>query len=125
MYFKSDETASAKDRTLFDMNTVMYDETFLDKEFLEAEGLSFSDAAHVIVAVFQSGPVKLEQLAMKTVIEHQIPVEDVPKELKFKAVMGMHDARDDIPQYINDQGRETFKILRTNFGFTDEDGLEN
>ena len=125
VYFKSDEAASAKARTLFDMNTVMYDETFLDKEFLEAEGLSFSDAAHVIVAVFQSGPVKLEQLAMKTVIEHQIPMEDVPKELQAKAVIGMHDARDDIPQCINDQGRETFQILRTNFGFTDEDGLEN
>ena len=35
VYFKSDEAASAKARTLFDMNTVRYHQTFLDKEFLD------------------------------------------------------------------------------------------
>eukprot|EP00092_Neocalanus_flemingeri_P002186 GFUD01002326.1.p1 GENE.GFUD01002326.1~~GFUD01002326.1.p1 ORF type:complete len:292 (-),score=86.97 GFUD01002326.1:45-920(-) len=124
VYFESDESSSAKARTRFDTNTVMYDESLLDKEFLEAEGLSFSDAAHAIVVVFQSGPQKLEYLAMKKVLEYQIPLEDVPKELQAKAVLGMHDASDDIPECINDQGTETFEILRTNFGFSD-DNIKN
>lgn len=124
VYFESDEIASAKARTLFDTNTVMYDESFLDKEFLEAEGLTYSDAAHVIVAAFQCAPQKLEHLAMKKVLEHEIPVEDIPKELQVKAVIGMHDVRDDIPNCINDQGRETFEILRSNFGLTDDINLD-
>jgi len=125
VYFRCDEIASAKARTLYDSNTVMYNEEFLDKDFLEEEGLRYSDAAHVIVAVFQSGPLKLEHLAMKTVLEHKIPLEDVPKELKVKAVTGMYDGVDDIPECINDQGRETFEILKSNFGFADDSIVED
>jgi len=125
VYFEEDEIESAKARTLFDTNTVMYDESFLDKDFLDDEGLSYSDAAHVIVAVFQSAPLKLEHLAMKKVLEHDISLEEVPKELKTKAVIGMHDVRDDIPENINDQGRETFEILRNNFGMRDEINSDN
>jgi len=125
IYFKSDEIASARARTLFDTNTVMYDESFLDKEFLETQGLSFSAAAHVIVAVFQSGPQKLEFLAMKKVLEYEISLIEVPKELQVKSAVGMHDPCDDIPDYINDQGRETFEILNSNFAVENDNVLED
>jgi len=121
VYFENDEIASNRARTLFDANTVMYNDSFLDKDTLEDEKLSYSDAAHVIVAVFQSSPLKLEQLAMKQVLEHEMPLNELPKELQTKAVIGMFDESDDIPDYVNDQGRETFEILRSNFGITDDE----
>jgi len=124
VYFSNDEIASDKARKLFDSNTVMYNDSFLDKESLEDENLTYSDAAHVIVAVFQSAPLKLEQLAMKQVLVHQMPLEELPKELQTKAVIGMFDLSDNIPDYVNDQGRETFEILRSNFGIQDEENID-
>jgi len=115
VYFQSDELSSAKARNLFDSNTVMYNDLFLDKEFLEAEGLTYSDAAHVICSVFQNSPQKLEFLAMKKVLEYKLSIEDIPQELQIKAVIGMHDLQDEIPNCVNDQGRETFDILKSNF----------
>jgi len=124
VYFQNDEIASDRARKLFDANTVMYNDSFLDKESLEDENLTYSDAAHVIVAVFQSSPLKLEHLAMKQVLEHQMPLEELPKALQTKAVIGMFDLSDNIPDYINDQGRETFEILRSNFGVTDDENAD-
>jgi len=124
VYFQNDEIASDRARKLFDANTVMYNDSFLDKESLEDENLTYSDAAHVIVAVFQSSPLKLEHLAMKQVLEHQMPLEELPKALQTKAVIGMFDLSDNIPDYINDQGRETFQILRSNFGVTDDENTD-
>ena len=95
----------------------------LDKEYLEDEDLSYSDAAHVIVAVFQSSPLKLEHLAMKQVLEHELPLDDLPEELQDKAEIGMFDESDDIPDYVNDQGRESFATLRSIFGITDEENI--
>jgi len=91
-----------------------------DKDFLEENGLGYSDAAHVIVALYQTGPMKLQHLAMKKVLEFQIPLDEVPKEVKTKAAVGMFDGTEDIPDYISDEGREHFEDLRREFGFTDE-----
>merc|ERR1719186_480779 len=91
-----------------------------DKDSLEENGLGYGDAAHVIVALYQTGPLKLEHLAMKKVLEYQIPLDEVPKEVKVKAAVGMFDGTEDIPDYISDEGRELFEDLRREFGFTDE-----
>jgi len=90
-----------------------------DKDFLEETGLGYSDAAHVIVSLHQTGPLKLEHLAMKKVLEYQIPLDEVPNEVKIKAAVGMFDGTEDIPDYISDEGREAYEDLRREFGFTD------
>jgi len=125
VYFENDEIASARARDLFDISTVMYRNSFLDKNSLEYEDLSYSDAAHVIVAVYQSSPLKLEHLAMKKVLEHEMPLDELPEELQDKAEIGMFDESDDIPDYINDQGREAFEILRRSFGITNEENIDD
>jgi len=95
----------------------LYDMDSLD--FLEEEGFGYSDAAHRIVAACQTGPLKLEHLAMKKVLEYQIPLDEVPKEVKVRVAVGMFDGTEDIPDYISNEGREAFEDLRREFGFTD------
>ena len=95
----------------------LYDLDSLD--FLEEEGFGYSDAAHRIVAACQTGPLKLEHLAMKKVLEYQIPLDEVPKEVKVRVAVGMFDGTEDIPDYISNEGREAFEDLRREFGFTD------
>ena len=41
----------------------MYNDYFLQPESLEDFGLTYSDALHIIVAVFQNQPLKMEFLA--------------------------------------------------------------
>ena len=96
----------------------MYYDSFLEKDFLDSNNLSFSDAAHVIVTVFQSSPLKLEHLAMKKVLEYDLPLSEVPTELEEKSTTGMFNLNDEIPDYINDEGKETYEILQKNYGFT-------
>jgi len=96
---------------LYDVYSNLYDRPDVELYF---------EAAHRIVAVFQTGPLKLEHLALKKVLEYQIPLDEVPKEVKVKAAVGMFDGTEDIPDYISDEGREHFEDLRREFGFTDE-----
>ena len=87
IYFANDETRSSRARSLYDSNTVMYNDNFLQPESLEDFGLTYTDALHIIVAVFQSQPLKLEFLAMKKVLELDLEVKpsDLPRELQVKA----------------------------------------
>ena len=56
-------------------------------ESLEDFGLTYSDALHIIVAVFQNQPLKMEFLAMKKVLELDLKVSptELPRELQVKA----------------------------------------
>ena len=78
-------------RGLYDSSFVEFNEEFFYKESLEKEGLGYSGAAHMIVAAFQTGPLKLEHLAMKAVLRHQIPLDDVPAEVRVKAVLDLEN----------------------------------
>ena len=59
----------------------------LSPESLEDFGLTYSDALHIIVAVFQNQPLKMEFLAMKKVLELDLKVSptELPRELQVKA----------------------------------------
>ena len=46
--------------------------------------LTYSDALHIIVAVFQSQPLSLKYLAMKKVLEYDLEVKDLPEVLQVK-----------------------------------------
>ena len=65
----------------------MYNDYFLQPESLEDFGLTYSDALHIIVAVFQNQPLKMEFLAMKKVLELEMEVSpsELPRELQVKA----------------------------------------
>lgn len=85
IFFENDECQAARARNLFDSNTVMYMDNFLEPESLEDHGLSFSDALHIIAAVFPAQPLTLEHLAMKKTLETRVPLNDIPRELIEKA----------------------------------------
>ena len=85
IYFENDECRAARARNLFDSNTVMYMDNFLEPESLEDHGLRFSDALHIIAAVFPAQPLKLEHLAMKKTLETKVPLDEIPRELQEKA----------------------------------------
>ena len=87
IYFANNETKSARARSLYDSNTVMYNDNFLQPESLDDFGLTYSDALHIIVAVFQNQPLKMEFLAMKKVLELDMEVSptELPRELQVKA----------------------------------------
>lgn len=85
IYFENDECQAARARNLFDSNTVMYMDNFLEPESLEDHGLRFSDALHIIAAVFPAQPLKLEHLAMKKTLETKVPLDEIPRELQEKA----------------------------------------
>ena len=70
---------------MYDSNTVMYNDNFLQPESLEDFGLTYSDALHIIVAVFQSQPLKMEFLAMKKVLADDLELKELPQGLKLKA----------------------------------------
>lgn len=115
IYFENDEGKSARARNLFDSNTVMYMDNFLEPESLEDHGLSFTDALHIIAAVFSNKPLKLEHLAMKKTLELKVSLEELPRELKEKAAKGMFITSDQVEDFIDEQGKETLEILKTNF----------
>jgi len=85
IYFENDEVKSARARNLYDSNTVMYMDNFLEPESLEDYGLSFSDALHIVAAVWGTKPLKLEHLAMKKTLELELPINEIPRELQQKA----------------------------------------
>ena len=68
IYFENDESKSGRARTLFDSNTVLYNDQFLERDYLEEHGLSYSDAVHVILAVFPAGPAQLQLTSMRAVL---------------------------------------------------------
>ena len=63
----------------------MYMDNFLEPESLEDYGLNYTDALHIIGAVFLNKPLKLEHLAMKKTLELKVSLDELPRELKEKA----------------------------------------
>ena len=96
VWFDNDEDTANSVQGLYDLSFVEFNDSLFDKEYLEKEGLGYSEVAHMIVLAFQTGPLKLEHLAMKKVLEYQIPLDEVPKELKVKDVVGIFDGNEDI-----------------------------
>jgi len=116
IYFENNETKSARARNLFDSNTVMYMDNFLEPETLEDYGLTFGDTLHIIQAVFPGNkPLRLGHIAMKKVLETQVSQEELPRGLQEKAAKGMFNSVDEVLEFLDDQGVETVEMLRKNF----------
>jgi len=114
VYFDNNDEISAKARAMYDESSWRYEDSFLDKGYLEQQSLRFSDAAHALVTVFQSSPLRLEHLAMKKVLEYGLPLTDLPRELESKSISGMYTLEDDVPDCLDEEGQDVYQMLQHN-----------
>ena len=87
IYFEYDEIKSFRARDLYDSFFVISNLKNHDPFFLESiSHLTYSDALHVILAVFQNKnkPLSMQFFAMKKVLELNLEVKDLPQELQVK-----------------------------------------
>eukprot|EP00092_Neocalanus_flemingeri_P043564 GFUD01048038.1.p1 GENE.GFUD01048038.1~~GFUD01048038.1.p1 ORF type:complete len:234 (+),score=85.69 GFUD01048038.1:91-702(+) len=89
----------------------------------EEINIGFSEVAHLIVEVHQTGPKKLEEISLKAVMHHYmpwdfLPLDDVPRVIQKKAIHGMYDVEDDTPDNISDEGKDMFEKMRKVFSNT-------
>jgi len=110
VYLENDEMASHRAKMLFWENN--YDE--YGDSFLE-EGISFSDMAHMVEALYSCAPPKLEQLALKACRVFSLPLEEAPASVQQKAVEGFwHGNMDPSPQ-LSVEGVEKFNSLKQQY----------
>ena len=88
IFFENDETLSYRARDLYDSHWII-DHFECRDEYLSYRiaHLTYSDALHVILAVFQKPqkPLSLKFLAMKKVLKFDMEIKDLPQQLKVQA----------------------------------------
>eukprot|EP00092_Neocalanus_flemingeri_P034057 GFUD01037036.1.p1 GENE.GFUD01037036.1~~GFUD01037036.1.p1 ORF type:complete len:306 (+),score=78.95 GFUD01037036.1:68-919(+) len=85
--------------------------------------MEFSDVAHMFAVMYQTGPKKLEEMALKAVLLRHIssgstsflPLDYLPKEINKKAATGMYNIEGAAPNNISDEGKEVFERMREAF----------
>eukprot|EP00092_Neocalanus_flemingeri_P054018 GFUD01063592.1.p1 GENE.GFUD01063592.1~~GFUD01063592.1.p1 ORF type:complete len:238 (+),score=56.60 GFUD01063592.1:40-714(+) len=85
--------------------------------------IGFSEVAHIIAEVHQTGPKKLEEMALKAVLLRHIsngstdflPLDYLPTSMNKKAANGMYDVEGKTPDNISDEGKEMFERIRRVF----------
>jgi len=87
-------------------------------------GIIFKDVAHKIMALHGIGPCTLLEAAMKTVLLHHLPIQDIPKELQQKSRLGLYsdDVRDPVPSNLSQVGWTLFCRYRDEFSAVSGDG---
>ena len=128
VYFSNDEILGNEAESKYKLETMISD--LNEPEYVLPEGslighslrdhydqvnLTFSDVAHIIVEVYQKGPKKLEELAIKTILKNQISMMQLPIAIQKKAVHGMYAIKDSTPENISDEGKVIFEKIRRVF----------
>jgi len=85
------------------------------KDHYDQVNLTFSDVAHIVVEVYQKGPKKLEELAIKTILKNGTPTDQLPVAIQKKVVNGMYAIKDNTPDNITDEGKVMFEKMRKVF----------
>ena len=85
------------------------------KDHYDQVNLTFSDVAHIVVEVYQKGPKKLEELAIKTILKNGTPTDQLPVAIQKKVVNGMYAIKDSTPDNITDEGKVMFEKIRKVF----------
>merc|ERR1719450_1595823 len=85
------------------------------RDHYDQVNLTFSDVAHIVVEIYQKGPKKLEEIAIKSIIKNRTPTDNLPVVLQDKVVNGMYAINDDTPENITDEGKVVFKKIRKVF----------
>jgi len=109
IYFECDENLSSDANFKFNSE---YTEYFVEDDMLEETGMSFADVAHMIVAIHRIGPSSLLEAAIKTVLLHHLPMQDIPKSLQKKATEGLYRLDDPSPINMSSAGLELFQNFR-------------
>jgi len=126
VYFENNESLSSKAKYRFDKTVLIYDDgSFLDRMFLDDEGISFADVSHMIGAVYPRAPPRLEQLAIRCCLVHRLNMDEVPRSLQKKSEVGFCDLTDPAPTHLTSQGRDSYHLLRTEFGCPPVEGIES
>ena len=85
IFFEEDEILSFRARGLYDSEFVIYRlESQISNDDDKIAHPTYSDALHVILAVFQNEPLSLKLLGMRKVIELDLEVKDLPLQLREK-----------------------------------------
>eukprot|EP00092_Neocalanus_flemingeri_P054017 GFUD01063591.1.p1 GENE.GFUD01063591.1~~GFUD01063591.1.p1 ORF type:complete len:238 (+),score=45.37 GFUD01063591.1:40-714(+) len=130
IYFENNEQLSYK-------AIIKYKWAGMTVEFEEIEGftnqqrlaycdwasIGFSEVAHIIAEVHQTGPKKLEEMALKAVLLCHIssgstdflPLDYLPTAMNKKAANGMYNLEGKTPDNISDEGKEMFERIRRVF----------
>ena len=66
---------------------------------------SYTDALHIILALFQSQPLGLEALVLKKILQLDLKVKNLPPRLQAKAEM-FFTSSDQILPFFNERGRK-------------------
>jgi len=128
VYFSNDEVLGNEAESKYKLETMMSDLNEPDfivpegsivghslKEHYDQVNLTFSDVAHIVVEIYQKGPKKLEEIAIKTILKNRTPTYTLPVVLQDKIVNGMYAVNDDTPTNITDEGRVVFAKIRKVF----------
>ena len=128
VYLPNDEILGNEAESKFKLETMKSD--LNEPEFVVPEGflvghslkdhydqvnLTFSDVAHIIVEVYQKGPKKLEEMAIKTILRNCTPTDQLPVAIQKKIVAGMYALKDNTPDNITDEGKVMFEKIRRVF----------
>jgi len=128
VYFANDEILGNEAESKYKLETMVSD--LNEPDFVIPEGslvghslrdhydqvnLTFSDVAHIVVEIYQKGPKKLEEIAIKSIIKNRTPTDNLPVVLQDKVVNGMYAINDDTPENITDEGKVVFKKIRKVF----------
>jgi len=134
VYFSNDEIISNEVESKFKLESMISDLTDSDvgpnglvqldalmdndhtlREHYDQVDLTFSDIAHIIVEVYQKGPKKLEEIAIKAVITNRILPTKLSPMLQRKFVSGMYTIDDDVPENITNEGKLIYNKIRKAF----------
>ena len=134
VYFSNDEIISNEVESKFKLESMISDLTDSDvgpnglvqldalmdndhtlREHYDQVDLTFSDIAHIIVEVYQRGPKKLEELAIKAVITNRILPTKLSPMFQRKFVSGMYTIDDDVPENITNEGKLIYNKIRKAF----------
>lgn len=113
-YFDNNELKSHKATSMFDFRYIEFCMRDVPRWLKDHRDLTYSDALHIIAAAYQSQPLSLEQMAMKKVLEIQVPLTVLPRTLQEKAVKGMFHSSEEVEQVIDDEGKQTLAIFDKN-----------
>merc|ERR1719186_221979 len=79
-------------------------------------GTSFSDIAEILVATYSTQPSTLLLASMKTVLKHDLQLEDLPEVLQKKCKEGLYSSKDPIPGNLKPYGVVLFHLLILAYG---------
>merc|ERR1712072_1419800 len=92
-----------------------------DMDLQKDIGVTFSQAAHMILTKCSTGPNILEHIAMKAVLVNNLPLEQLPRTLQLKAEEGMFTVHGLVPQHLTPEGRLRYNLLKLHYD-VDESG---